>query len=116
MRTCSGCWAGWGGYLNEISDLSRATPILERTLADTERVLGADHPDTLGSRNNLAYAYESAGRTGEAIPLHEQTPADSEWVLDAGHPHTLGSRNNLEHARAMAIPSRSRRRSSLERA
>jgi hypothetical protein len=28
-------------------------PLCERTLADRERVLGADHPDTLASRNNL---------------------------------------------------------------
>lgn len=47
-------WVGW--YLNEISDLSRATPVLERALADRERVLGADHPDTLASRNNLERA------------------------------------------------------------
>ena len=42
--------------------LEEAIGLLERTLADRERVLGADHPQTLASRNNLAYAYESAGR------------------------------------------------------
>ena len=39
-------------------------------------MLGADHPDTLASRNNLAAAYLAAGRAAEAIPLHEQTLAD----------------------------------------
>ena len=38
----------------------------EQTLADRERILGPDHPDTLNSRNNLATAYRAAGRTGEA--------------------------------------------------
>ena len=38
----------------------------EQTLADRERVLGPDHPDTLQSRNNLANAYQAAGRTGES--------------------------------------------------
>ena len=85
--------AGW--YLSEISDLSRATPILQRTLVDRERVLGADHPDTLTSRNNLAYAYASARRLGEAIPLFSRTLADRERVLGADHPDTLTSRNNL---------------------
>lgn len=33
-----------------------AIPLFERTLADCERVLGADHPDTLSSRHNLAAA------------------------------------------------------------
>jgi tetratricopeptide (TPR) repeat protein len=61
-------------------------------------VLGADHPDTLGSRNNLAYAYRSAGRLDQAIPLYERTLADSERVLGADHPQTLTSRNNLAYA------------------
>ncbi|MHB1432908.1 MAG: tetratricopeptide repeat protein, partial [Streptosporangiaceae bacterium] len=64
-------WAGW--YLNEVSDITRAIPLLERAIADRERVLGPDHPDTLTSRNNLAGAYESAGRLGEAIPLYQAT-------------------------------------------
>ena len=31
----------------------RGDPLFERTLADSERVLGADHPHTLSSRTNL---------------------------------------------------------------
>jgi hypothetical protein len=30
------------------------------------RLLGPDHPDTLQSRNNLANAYQAAGRLGES--------------------------------------------------
>jgi Tetratricopeptide repeat len=33
----------------------------ERTLADWERLLGPDHPDTLRLRYNLANAYRDAG-------------------------------------------------------
>jgi hypothetical protein len=36
-----------------------AVPLFERTLADCERVLGADHPDTLASRDNLAMGYRA---------------------------------------------------------
>ena len=61
-------------------------------------MLGPDHPDTLISRNNLAGAYESAGRLGEAIPLSEQALADCERVLGPDHPGTLTSRNNLKRA------------------
>jgi tetratricopeptide (TPR) repeat protein len=89
-------WAGW--YLNRISDISRAIPIHERTLADSERVLGPDHHSTLTSRNNLAGAYRSAGRLDDAIGLHEQTLADSQRVLSPDHPDTLASRNNLAEA------------------
>jgi len=36
-----------------VADLGRAIPLYEQTLADRERVLGGDHPDTLSSRNDL---------------------------------------------------------------
>ena len=77
---------------------TRRSALYERTLPDSERVLGADHPDTLTSRNNLAGAYASAGRLDEAIPLSERTLADRERVLGADHPDTLTSRNNLAYA------------------
>jgi hypothetical protein len=38
---------------------AKAISLLERTLADCERVLGADHPDTLASRDNLAMGYRA---------------------------------------------------------
>jgi Tetratricopeptide repeat len=72
--------------------------IAEPLLADQERVLGTDHPDTLGARTNLAIAYQEAGRTAEAITLHEQNLADQERVLGTDHPDTLSTRNNLASA------------------
>ena len=76
----------------------RAIPLYEATLTDMERVLGPDHPDTLASRNNLAYAYQAAGDLGQAIPLYEATLTDRERVLGPDHPATLTSRNNLAYA------------------
>jgi tetratricopeptide (TPR) repeat protein len=58
-------------------------------------VLGPDHPEILVSRNNLALAYQAAGRATEAIVLHERTVADMERVLGPDHPNTLTSRGNL---------------------
>ena len=78
--------------------LEQAIPLLERTLADCERILGPDHPDTLASRNNLAAAYQAAGRLEQAIALYERTLADRERVLGPDHPDTLTSRNNLAAA------------------
>ena len=60
-----------------------------------ERVRGADHPDTLTTRNNLAMAYRAAGRTAEAIPLLERTVADFERVRGADHPDTKAAREGL---------------------
>ncbi|MGY1947719.1 tetratricopeptide repeat protein, partial [Nocardia asiatica] len=64
-----------GLFLSDQGLHASAQAHLEQALADRERVLGADHPDTLGSRNNLASAYQAAGRVAEAIPLYERTLA-----------------------------------------
>ena len=61
-------------------------------------LLGPDHPDTLTSRNDLAGAYESAGRLTEAITLYEQVLTDRTRVLGEDHPDTLTSRDNLAYA------------------
>jgi tetratricopeptide (TPR) repeat protein len=84
-----------GLFLDDQGHLGRATTYHQRALAAYRRVLGADHPFTLTSRNNLAGAYGTAGDLGRAIPLYEQTLADRTRVLGADHPETLDSRNNL---------------------
>ena len=76
----------------------RRSPCTNRTLADHERILGPDHPETLLSRNNLAIAYQGAGRVDEAITLYEQTLAARERVLGPDHPDTLATHNNLASA------------------
>lgn len=48
----------------------------ERALADRERVLGADHPDTLTAFVDLARSYAHAGRTEEATALLERVVAE----------------------------------------
>ena len=70
----------------------------EQMLAEREWVLGPDHPYTLTARNNLAGAYKSAGRFGEAIELFERVLAEYECVLGADHPDTLNTRDNLAGA------------------
>lgn len=82
--------------------LDQAIPLYEATLTDRERVLGPDHPDTLISRNNLAYAYETAGRLDQAIPAYEAVLEDCERVLGPDHPRTRVVRGNLRSARDRA--------------
>ncbi|MFB9681669.1 tetratricopeptide repeat protein [Streptosporangium vulgare] len=84
-----------GTYLYHLADLPRAIEVLTHVLTDHEKVLGADHPDTLLSRSNLAGAYGSAGRVAEAITMYKATLAEQERVLGADHPDTLASRSNL---------------------
>ena len=87
-----------GTFLHDQGAVDRAIIYFARAYSDRQRVLGPDHPDTLGSRNNLAYAYRAAGDLGRAIPLYEATLTDRQRVLGPDHPNTLGSRNNLASA------------------
>ena len=68
---------------------------LDAAVAVVEDILGADHPDTLTVRNNLALAYDSVGRLAEAIDAWEELLPDCQRVLGADHPDTLTVRNNL---------------------
>jgi hypothetical protein len=90
----------WALYhLNELGDSpSQAVAVGEQLVADLERALGPYHRDTLGSRNNLAAAYQAAGRFAEAIPLFQQTLAARARMLGPDHPETLTSQNNLAAA------------------
>jgi tetratricopeptide (TPR) repeat protein len=90
-------WAA--AFLGELGDSpAQAIVIGERLVADQERVLGPDHPDTLTARNNLAADYQQVGRTDEAITLQEQNLADFERILGPDHPDTLTTRNSLATA------------------
>ncbi|WP_278698513.1 tetratricopeptide repeat protein, partial [Actinomyces oris] len=86
--------------LRDATDLgmSQLALTLTESVAQAGNFLGPDHPDTLASRNNLAYAYRDAGRLNEAIPLFEQALTDRTRILGPHHPDTLASRNNLASA------------------
>ena len=113
----------WALYdLNELGDsASQAIAVGKSLVADSERVLGSDHPDTLTAQNNLAVAYQEAGRPAEAIPLFERTLAALERLLGPDHPDAVTTRNNLAVAYrdagrpAEAIPLIERTLAALER-
>jgi serine/threonine-protein kinase len=72
-----------------------AIALLTRAVRTREARLGADHPETLASRNNLAEAYYAAGRLREAIATYEDVLKRRAARLGPDHPETLSSRNNL---------------------
>jgi O-antigen/teichoic acid export membrane protein/tetratricopeptide (TPR) repeat protein len=83
-------------HLNGLGDrASQAIAVGEILVADSERVLGPDDPNTLTSQNGLAVAYRDAGRASDAIQLFELTLAATERRLGSDHPDTLTMRNNL---------------------
>ena len=72
-----------------------AGPLYVRALAIREQELGATHPDTATSLNNLALLYRDQGKYGEAEPLYVRALAIREQELGATHPDTATSLNNL---------------------
>lgn len=64
------------------------------------RLLGPEHPDTLGSRDDLAGVLLELGDCRQAVELHRETLAIRQRTLGPGHRDTLMSRRNLESAAA----------------
>ena len=88
--------------LNHLVELGDAMPhaiaIGEPLIADLDRLLAPDDPDTVRVRNDLAHAYRETGRVADAVPLIEQVLAARERLFGADDPRTLASRNNLASA------------------
>jgi hypothetical protein len=70
-----------GGY-----DVAEA--LQKRALASREKHLGAEHPDTLISMNNLTNVYLLQGRYDDAEALLKGVLAGHEKHLGADYPHT----------------------------
>ncbi|MGW6689564.1 tetratricopeptide repeat protein [Streptomyces sp. NPDC054961] len=72
-----------------------ATAFWKDMAAESQRLLGDDHCDTLTCRANLAVALSLTGRTAEAIEIEEGVLADRERLLGDDHADTLLIRGNL---------------------
>ena len=90
QTTSLGCSARWGKPRRHVASH-------EDTLARRRDVLGADHPSTLSSANNLVVDLAAVGAYARARRLAEDTLARRRRVLGDSHPDTLSSANNLAH-------------------
>lgn len=71
---------------------------LEGKIADAvERVLGAEHPDTLRARRDLAFWTGQAGDPAGARDQYAALLPVMERVLGPEHPDTLSTRASLAH-------------------
>jgi Tetratricopeptide repeat len=61
---------------------------METVSAESVRLRGPEHPDTLTAQANLAISYFQAGRTGEAIAIMETVAAESVRLRGPEHPFT----------------------------
>jgi hypothetical protein len=65
-----------------------------------KRVLGAEHPDTLLSANNLAASLSHQGKHADAERIQREALGVQKRVLGAEHPDTLRSAGNLAESLA----------------
>ncbi|KAE9369693.1 hypothetical protein N431DRAFT_547106 [Stipitochalara longipes BDJ] len=82
-------------FFDDLGLHNKAERLELQVLETRERVLGAEHPDTLLSMGNLASTYWDQGRWEEAEALEVEVLETSKRVLGAEHPDTLTSMNNL---------------------
>jgi len=69
--------------------------LFQQCCANSERILGPDHADTLTRQANLAHLYYSVGRVGDAVALLRETVLRCERVLPAGDPLTRAVQESL---------------------
>ncbi len=67
----------------------------QEALAERERTLGPDHPETLRSCTGLANSFYAAGHYGMAMDLFRETLQRRSRTLGPDHPDTLRSRGSL---------------------
>jgi tetratricopeptide (TPR) repeat protein len=84
-----------GHYFYQQGQYWEAEPLLKSTLEICEQALEPEHPDTLGSLNNLALLYHNQGNYEQAEPLFQRALEAQERVLGPEHPDTLQTVNNL---------------------
>lgn len=72
-----------------------AVPLLEKVLKLRQNHQGEKHVDTLAAMNNLAVAYNLAGRMQDALELNENTLENQREVLGERHRDTLKTMTHL---------------------
>ncbi|MFI9381298.1 tetratricopeptide repeat protein, partial [Kutzneria sp. NPDC052558] len=82
--------------------ISDATHHFRDLWSQADSLLGAGHPDTLFSRNELATCRAEAGDVAGAIAEFEHLHHDLQRVVGTDHPDTLVIRSNLASWRAEA--------------
>jgi DNA-binding SARP family transcriptional activator/tetratricopeptide (TPR) repeat protein len=82
-------------YLCRAEPGQRGLAIARTALRHAERILGAEHPNTLTSRNRLATAYLCIGCPAEAITMYEPLLADRERIDGPEHLETFTARHHL---------------------
>jgi tetratricopeptide (TPR) repeat protein len=83
-----------GYYLKQRGRYREVEPLYQQGLAIYEQQLGALHPHTANSLNNLASLYCNQGKYEQAEPLFQRAVSILEQTLGDEHPNTQTVREN----------------------
>jgi serine/threonine protein kinase/tetratricopeptide (TPR) repeat protein len=78
-----------------LGQAKKAIAQYERAVQLRKEHLGPDHPETLASMNNLAWAYQDAGRLQDALPTAKETLERRRATLGPDREETLDSMYKL---------------------
>jgi len=84
-----------GVSLRELGHLEQAEGVLVKAGRTRERLLGADHFDTVAAKHHLAMLYRDQGKYALAETLHKEVLTVRTAKLGADDPDTLASRHHL---------------------
>jgi tetratricopeptide (TPR) repeat protein len=89
------CCSGLARFYEATSQFNTVEFWRRKALAISEEQLGANHPSTATSLNNLASLYKSIGKYTEAEPLYVRSLAIDREVYGENHPEIATDLNNL---------------------
>jgi tetratricopeptide (TPR) repeat protein len=89
------CCTRLGMFYQTQSQFTTAKSWYKKALTISEEQLGANHPSTATSLNNLAALYRSIGKYAEAEPLYMRSLAIDRIVYGEDHPEIATDMNNL---------------------
>jgi tetratricopeptide (TPR) repeat protein len=81
--------------LQDLGKCEEARRLYQQVLGRRRKVLGEDHPDTLGSMHNLANALHQQGKWEDARRLYEEVLVRKRKVVGQHHPQALALMNDL---------------------
>jgi len=84
-----------GDVLSRHGRYKQAMELYERALAGYEEALGVDHPDTLGTVNNMALVFGHQGQHEKALELYERALVGYEKALGVDHVDALPTVSNM---------------------
>jgi eukaryotic-like serine/threonine-protein kinase len=84
-----------GNVYEKLGLYSQSQSLLTRALEIQRRVLGPEHPSTLGTMQSLSDIYLDQGRYAEAEKMLRDTLDTRRRILGPDHPDTLKSMNDL---------------------